>query len=139
VLAAVVEEADVVVLLLERPDLRLDEGVELVERAGQRGGDLEVQAAPPKRPGRRPPASGDTALRRRARCARAPAPRRGAPDRAAGARSPVGRAAGRARRAPRARAAAGSSRRRSGRRARTGRRARARAARRAARAAPGAG
>ena len=42
VLAAVVEEADVVVLLLERLDLRLDEVVELVEVGRQIGRDVEV-------------------------------------------------------------------------------------------------
>src|SRR5262249_29684451 len=44
VLATVVEEADVVVLLLERLDLPLDEVVELVEVVGEILGQLEVHA-----------------------------------------------------------------------------------------------
>ena len=43
-LAAVVEEALVVVLRLERRDLRLDEVVELVERGLDVGRDVEVHA-----------------------------------------------------------------------------------------------
>jgi hypothetical protein len=46
VLATVVEEADVVVLLLERLDLPLDEVVELEEVGGEVGGDREVDVAP---------------------------------------------------------------------------------------------
>ena len=46
VLAPVVEEADVVVLLLERLDLALDELVELVEVVGQVLGDVEVHGVP---------------------------------------------------------------------------------------------
>ena len=42
VLAPVVEEPDVVVLLLERLDLALDEVVELVEVVGEVRGELEV-------------------------------------------------------------------------------------------------
>ncbi len=42
VLAAMVEEADVVVLALQRLDLRLDEGVELGEIGGQFGGNSEI-------------------------------------------------------------------------------------------------
>jgi len=42
VLAPVVEEPDVVVLLLQRPDLPLDELVQLGQVAGEVRGDVEV-------------------------------------------------------------------------------------------------
>ena len=48
VFAAVVEEADVVVLLLERLDLRLDEAVEFVQVGGESWRKVEIQAALPE-------------------------------------------------------------------------------------------
>jgi hypothetical protein len=42
VLAPVIEEADVVVLVLERLDLARDEGVELLEIGGEIGRNVEV-------------------------------------------------------------------------------------------------
>ena len=41
-LAAMVEEADIVVLALERPDLALDEGVELAQIGRDIGGNVEI-------------------------------------------------------------------------------------------------
>ena len=41
-LAAMVEEADIVVLPLERPDLALDEGVELNQIRRDIGGNVEI-------------------------------------------------------------------------------------------------
>src|SRR5712691_13458224 len=51
VLAAMVEESDVVVLLLQRADLPLDELVQLAEVVGQVRRDLEVDALSLRRPG----------------------------------------------------------------------------------------
>ena len=48
VLAPVVEEPDVVVCLLERPDLALDELVDRVERRGDLRRNLEVHVVPPQ-------------------------------------------------------------------------------------------
>ena len=50
-LAAVVEEPDVVVLLLERPDLAFDELVQSVERRLDVLRDVEVHGSPLPRPG----------------------------------------------------------------------------------------
>src|SRR5437588_6436656 len=61
-LAPMVEEADVVVLLLEGLDLGLDEGVDPLQQLGDLGRYLEVHAAPSYEglatwPGRRPVSS----------------------------------------------------------------------------------
>ena len=53
-LAAVVEEADVVVLALQRPDLALDEGVELGQIGRDLGGNGEIHGALPLMNGRSP-------------------------------------------------------------------------------------
>src|SRR5690606_10673840 len=58
VLAAMVEEALVVVLGLAGLDLALDEVVELVEVGGDVGGDLEVHGVPPPKLPRSGPAPG---------------------------------------------------------------------------------
>ena len=47
-LAAVVEEADVVVLPLQRPDLALDEGVELDDIGRDVGGNGEIHGVLPR-------------------------------------------------------------------------------------------
>ena len=46
-LAAMVEEADVVVLALERPDLALDEGIELAQIGRDVGGNVEIHGPLP--------------------------------------------------------------------------------------------